>query len=137
YTGPVAEDCGVIIDAVIDSYTKFLDDRYRDVSRDTVTWVKEAKKTLETDKKDKQKELHKLRQDHPELTRTKEGITGAQERILTIQQKLAAISLRQTELAAKLEALDQAEREKRPREELLAQAYADLGNKSSASSLLD
>src|SRR5207253_478576 len=47
FTGPVSEDCNLIIDAIIESYIEFLDTKYRDVSKDMMKMIEDAKEVLE------------------------------------------------------------------------------------------
>jgi polysaccharide biosynthesis transport protein len=123
YTGPIASDCGVIISAIIDSYSEFLGAKYKDVTKETVEYITNAKKLLDEEISHKEDELSEIRLKNPELRKGATGVTSVNERITTIDTKLSALKIQQTILAAKLEAFEQALKENRPREELVAIAW--------------
>ena len=62
YRGPVAEECGTIVNAVLDSYRTFLDETYRNMSDDTVKLITEAREVLKND-------LEKREIAHPHFAR--------------------------------------------------------------------
>jgi polysaccharide biosynthesis transport protein len=129
YSGPVATDCPIILEAVFDAYRDFLGKEYQTVSDDTVTVVKKARSILEEGRKKAQDSLTKIRLEHPGLRRTSTGTTSVADRIATIEGKLSALTLKQTELMAKLRDFEVAIRENRPRIELLAMAFADQNSR--------
>jgi polysaccharide biosynthesis transport protein len=130
YTGPVATDCRVIIDAVIDTYVEFLESKYQDASMNVVNFTINAKKVLEQEVKGREQELQELLRQNPDLRKSKDGVTAIGERIATITSKLSVLAIQQTETVAKLENFEQA-RKTRTRKEQLGLVYTDLSRRSS------
>ena len=68
----MAEDCGVVIQAVIDTYKDFLDETYRNVSDDTVGLITRAHNLLKKELFTKEKKYAELREKAP-LVPSREG----------------------------------------------------------------
>jgi capsular exopolysaccharide synthesis family protein len=126
YRGPVADDCPVVLDALIASYQEFLETKYRNVSEETVKLISEARDVLEKKLEAKEQEYRKFRLDHPGLMRGKEGTNVLQERVINLESKKAALRIRQAELQGRIDVFEKAMKDGRPRAELLVMVSDSL-----------
>lgn len=110
YEGPVPEDCAAVINAIVASYREFLDEAYRSMSNETLELITQAKNYLQKDLKDKEEAYRQFREKAPVLLKGKSGFGLGQERIASLENRQVAILIRKAELAAKLNALDDAVR---------------------------
>src|SRR5207248_9209171 len=108
YRGAVAEECGVVLAAVINSYSKFLDNTYRNVSDETAKLITEARDVLEKRLAKKEDDFKKFRLEHPMLWKGKEGVNVLQHRLFSIEAKKSLLLLRKTEIDASIAAFDRA-----------------------------
>jgi capsular exopolysaccharide synthesis family protein len=113
YRGPVAEECGKILSAVLDAYEEFLDITYRNVSDETLTLIRKARNELDKDLKEAKQRYLKFRQESPTIWRSKEGLGVEQERVASIEAKRSQLLLRRTELAQKINVYERAIKEGR------------------------
>ena len=132
YRGPVAEECGKILTAIIESYQDFLDVTYRNVSEQTLELITKARDVLKRDLADSQKEYQKFRMHSPLVWRSKEGNSFHQERVAGIETKRSQLLIRQAELRDRVRALDKAIKEGKGREALAAAAQSSQAAKDSA-----
>jgi capsular exopolysaccharide synthesis family protein len=102
FTSSYPEDCGKVINAVIDSYIDFLDARYQDVSKDAVKYISDAKDKLELGVGEKKAKLRKFHHDNPQLWLSKEGQSPAQERYQRLKDKVELVAEQQNDLQLKL-----------------------------------
>jgi len=127
YRGTVSADCGKVVNALIDSYRKFLNHNYQNVSDDTARLITQAKDILWNKLSIAEEKYRKFRLDHPILWKTKEGTSVVQERLQGIEAKRSALLVRQAELEARIALFKQAIEDKRSREELLAMVALSTG----------
>lgn len=106
--GPDAEYCGVVLKAVIDGYTEFLEETYRNVSDDTAKLIMQARDILDKDLAKKKADYYAFRKSSDLLRKGKESISIHRERLLNIESKRAALHLRRAELQGKLTAIEKA-----------------------------
>src|SRR5262249_58305699 len=107
--GGVAEDCGLVLGAIIDSYRDFLDETYRNVSDNTLELITKARDILEKDLAEKEKKYRAFREESPLLWRGgKDGLTFGQTRLADIDSKRSALLVRAAELRERLQALTEA-----------------------------
>jgi capsular exopolysaccharide synthesis family protein len=125
FRGPVAEDCPIIVNAVIDSYRDFLEENYHNVSRNTLKLITNAQDSLQNDKAKKQKEYEEFQINSPIVLRGKDGTNIHQERIGNIETRVSALVVRRAELRARLEAIERALKEKKSRAEVMALIATD------------
>lgn len=123
YKGIVPEDCGTILNAVVDSYKDFLEETYRNVSEDAVQLITKAQKVLEKDLAEKQEAYRKFRLETPLLWKGKDGTNIHQERLSNIEAKRSALLVRQAELRGRLKAVEDALKAGRSRAELVQLLY--------------
>src|SRR5262249_32899500 len=67
FRGPVSDECPRILHAIIDSYTGFLNETYRNVSEKTVELIMKARDTLNGELNDKRLEYENFRKQTPVL----------------------------------------------------------------------
>jgi polysaccharide biosynthesis transport protein len=129
FRGGVAEECGLVVDAILESYKEFLDETYANVSDETVKLVTQMRNILEKELREKETAYRAFRQTSPVFLRGEEGKDEHQELLATLQAKKAALVLRRIELQSQLNALDAGRKEGRSRDAMLA-LLADYAGKA-------
>jgi polysaccharide biosynthesis transport protein len=124
---PVSADCGVIVNAVIESYHKFLNRTYQNVSDDTARLITQARDILENKLSGTEDKYRKFRLDHPILWKNKEGVSVVQDRLQSIEAKRSGLLVRQSEIEGRIALFKKTIQEKRSREELLAMVALSTG----------
>jgi capsular exopolysaccharide synthesis family protein len=120
FRGHNPDDCGVVLNAVIDSYRDFLKSTYRNVTDETAKLITQAREVLETRLAKQEREYKKFRLEHPLLWKGKDGVNVLQERLINIETKRSALLIRQTEIEGSLASFERALKEKHSRADLLA-----------------
>jgi capsular exopolysaccharide synthesis family protein len=108
YRGPIAEETGKVLSALLDSYQEFLDTTYRDVSAQTLELIGKARDMLKVDLTDSKQKYLAFRQNSPLIWKNKDGVNVEQERVAAIEAKRSQLLLRQTELRDRIRALEKA-----------------------------
>ena len=49
FQGPVAEECSIVVNAILESYQFFLEDTYRNMGEDTIEMISHARDDLQQD----------------------------------------------------------------------------------------
>lgn len=111
YRGPVSEDCGKILTAIVESYQDFLDITYKNVSDQTLNLIIQARETLKTDLAQAEEKYQKFRQESPLFWRNHNGLNVEQERVAAVEAKRSQMLLRLTELSQRMQLLDKAIKE--------------------------
>jgi capsular exopolysaccharide synthesis family protein len=112
YRGPVADDCQVVIDAVVDSYKDFLDETYRNVSAETLKLITKARGMLQDDLVEKERQYKEFREKAPVvLAQSKDGMPASQLRLGELDSKRLTLLMRQAEIEKQLDALEKAKKE--------------------------
>ncbi len=132
FRGSHAEDLPVVLTAVIESYQRFLKDRYQNVADETAKLIVEASTTLEQKLNRKQKEYDAFLAQLPTaLWKGKEGFNSAQVQLMSLEAKRVDILNREAELKGRLQALEKALQDGRySRAELLAMIAQAPGGKN-------
>jgi capsular exopolysaccharide synthesis family protein len=120
FRGPVAEDCGKVLTAVLESYQEFLDITYRNVNDETLRLIQSARDTLKNELGEAEKKLVEFRKKSPLLTRGKEGVNVEQERLLAIEADRTQLLLKQAKLHDRIRALQDAIKEGKGLDVLIA-----------------
>ena len=105
FEGPVAEDCPVVVDAVLDAYIAFLDEVYRGMSDDTLALIDQAKGVLQNDLQQQEQGYIEFRQKSPLVTRGGDEVSPLQERLTAIETQRSQLLLRRAELEGQLRAI--------------------------------
>jgi succinoglycan biosynthesis transport protein ExoP len=125
FRAPMAEDCGTVLNAIVESYQDFLDVSYRSVSDDTLGLITRARETLKNDLAEAEKKYAEFHKNSPLLFKGKDGINIYQERIAGLESKRSALLIRRTELEKRLAVIDQAAKDGHGRSAVMAFLAAD------------
>jgi capsular exopolysaccharide synthesis family protein len=106
-----AEDCPVVVKAVIESYQQFLSARYKSVTDETAKLITDASEILEKKLTNKQKEYDRFTLEHPTLWKGKDGISATQDLLLNLESRRSALLLQETEIRGRLNAFEKALRD--------------------------
>ncbi len=111
YRGPVAADCPVILEAVIESYQKYLDDKYRSVSKETEQLITKAQQILERDLTGLEDKRNDSRRVGPLVWGGKEGGGNVHlTRLAALDARLAELQLRRADIDDRLRAIESAQK---------------------------
>lgn len=134
----VAADCPIVLDAIIGSYRSYLDEKYKNVSEDTLMQMIRATATLEEELSAKKKTYAEFRAKN-ELVywKGKEGVSLQEEWLGQIEAERLHLELQRAKLQGRLDAIEKALKEGRGREALLAQLTPSTAKGSGAEPKLD
>src|SRR5207253_2303443 len=127
--GKVASECGIVINAILESYKTFLDETYRNMTDDTVHLIKEARDVLNNDLAKEEGAYREFRDKSPMIWKGKEEINPRQDRLAIIESQRTALLLRRTTLEEQLAIIEKAQAAGRGQEELVA-LVSDLSAKT-------
>jgi capsular exopolysaccharide synthesis family protein len=114
-------DSATVLNAIIDCYKDFLDEKYRNTSEDTLKLVTKARDVLNNDLLKQKAAYRKFREQAPLLLlRGKEGTNLTQERLSSIEAKRSILLVRKAELQGQLQAIETGMKKGGSRETLLA-----------------
>jgi capsular exopolysaccharide synthesis family protein len=115
YRGPISDECGLILMAVIKSYEDFLDDTYRNVSNEAAGLIKQAEGVLHGKLDDDKRAYKELRLKGPVMVRggKEGGGTVQQERLANIEGRRSALLVREAEIEGRLATIEVALKEGR------------------------
>jgi capsular exopolysaccharide synthesis family protein len=120
FQGKAADDCAVVLNAVIDSYRDFLNQSTQGSTKEALELITKARDLVQNDLEKKEKEYSEFRSRTPVLWKTGvNGTTLSQERLASLDAQRAALLVRVAQIRATLEAADAAARQGRSRAELL------------------
>lgn len=108
FSGGEAEDCAVVLGAVLDSFKDFVDKRYQSVSTDTFDLLVREKETLRRELDEKETAYRHFRAKSSFLSKGGDGAVSRQERFASLQAKASALLLRRLEYEGQVAALDAA-----------------------------
>ena len=110
FRGPVAEECGTIVNAVLDSYRTFLDEAYRNMGDDTIKLIAETQRILHDDLEKREAAYREFREHSPMLWKGKDEVNPLQDRLAQIETQRLALLLRKADLEGQLHTLDNAKK---------------------------
>jgi uncharacterized protein involved in exopolysaccharide biosynthesis len=110
FRGADPDDGPKVLGGIIDSYQRFLEEKYRRASDDTVKLIKEAKEILKKDLARLEEESRKLREKSPPVVKGKDGTSLHRERLSLIEARQSALVVRQAELRGRLGLIEDAAR---------------------------
>jgi capsular exopolysaccharide synthesis family protein len=120
FRGPVSEDCGVILAAVINGYQKFLKKTYKSDTDEAWNLIEKAHKVLRGDLKKCEDDYIEYRK-KSKFWRSKEGSHVDYERIGGLETKRNQLQLRLMEINDKIRTLKEAVNDGRGAEVLVAE----------------
>jgi polysaccharide biosynthesis transport protein len=104
YRGKVPEDCGIIVDYVLQSYRKFLNESSQGSVAEALKLFKQARELVKNDLDKKEADYREFRMNTPVLWKTANNTTLYQERLTNIDAQRAAYMRQQVEIKATLAA---------------------------------
>lgn len=119
FTGPVAEECPMVVSAVIDSYEKFLEETYRDMGEDTITMISHARDDLQKDLTEQEAAYREFRLKSPMVSNGTTDVNPLHARLTAIEQQLSEALLREATFQTQLATLEEAKEAGAPPEELV------------------
>lgn len=111
YLGPVQEDTGAILEAVIESYQDFLNKTYQNVTDETVKLIKEAREVLTKELREKEEKYRDYRLKTPLLWKGKDGANVHTERLGGIEGKRSELIIRRADILGRVTAVENALKE--------------------------
>ncbi|MBY0525333.1 MAG: polysaccharide biosynthesis tyrosine autokinase [Gemmataceae bacterium] len=125
YRGTDSADCPVILNAVIDAYREFLDEKYKNVSDATLAQIVRAMESVQKDLKEKRENYLEFQLKSPLVYLPGSDTVSTQDGWLAqIQSRRMGLVLRRAEAEARLDAIENASKEGKGRRALLAQMLA-------------
>jgi len=134
FRGKDANDCRVVLSAVLESYKDFLDETYKAMGDDTLKLIARARDDLQNDLDQKNAAYVEFAKQSPLPGKAKEGLELRLRRLDTIQAQRSALLLRRAKVQAQLEALETARTEKHSPETLVAMV-SDFSGRSDSDEL--
>lgn len=119
-------DCKKALDAILESYDRFLATKYQESSVDALTLIQEAWKDLGEDREKLDAEYLKFLQDSPLVWRQKSGESIHEARLLEIDAERAKLDLNLVNRTSDLKALEGALEQGANREALTVAAYLGM-----------
>lgn len=121
FRGPIASECGVVINSVLNSYQQFLDETYRDASADTVKLITNARDVLDSDISKLEKAYREFRQNSPLVSYGKDDANNPlYSRLAMIESQRSALLMRQVQLESDLATITEAQQAQAADDEMLA-----------------
>lgn len=115
-----ADVCPILLAAILDSYKRFLDEKYQSYTGDTIERVLRERAELEKELARKESAYQHFLEQSPLLMKKADGSDLRRDRLATIQTKRSALLLHGAELRSELESIEAARRQGRSRATLLA-----------------
>jgi succinoglycan biosynthesis transport protein ExoP len=111
FDAKVPEEASQVLIAILESYSTFLEDTYRNMTDETLKLVLEARDLLQKDLVDKERAYKEFRQSSPLLWKGDKGTTLWQDRLIGIQTKRSALLLQHAEIQGHLNAIERARKD--------------------------
>ncbi len=125
YRGQVPEDCGTVLNAVIDSYKEFLEDAYKSVSSETLTQMTQVADQLQKTLKEKDNAYKEFQKNSPLIYwKGGEGSNPREALLAQIHDRRLSLEPRKALLEAQLKDIESALKEGKERSKLLAMIAA-------------
>jgi capsular exopolysaccharide synthesis family protein len=137
YRSGTADDAGKVLDAVVESYRDFLDEKYRTLSDETLKLIIRARDLQAGDLKKEEENYRDFRLSTPLVWSGQDGSHVSQERLSGFGAKRASLLLRRADLLGELRALEKARTDGMDRANLLALAATFGGGDDARRALPD
>jgi succinoglycan biosynthesis transport protein ExoP len=129
FRGKVPDECGLVVNAILDSYKQFLGETYRDMSEDTAKLITDARDMLQKDLTRQETGYREFRQKSPLIWQGAEKINPRQDRLTMIESQRSTLLMRKAEFEANLATIENARKAGLAAEKVIALA-SDLSSKS-------
>jgi capsular exopolysaccharide synthesis family protein len=120
YRGTAADECGNVLNAVIDSYQEFLQETYQSANEDTLKLITEKAEQIQRELREKGLAYQEFRRTAPVLWNGKDGQSYHQDRLSAIESRRSSLQIRRAELQPRLASLKKGMETGLDREKLLA-----------------
>ena len=110
-----ADDCNKILSAIVDSYHDFLNKDNEGSANETLKLIRQARNLVQEDLDKKRKEYVEFQKDSPVVWKTEQGTSLYLDRLASLDAQRASQRVRLSGLRAKLDAVEAALKEGRPR----------------------
>src|SRR5262249_44956883 len=90
FRGTVANECAVVVNAVVNSYKDFLDETYRNMSDDTLKLIGDARDTLTKDLAEQEREYRLFRERSPILFKGRDEVNPRHDVLVRIEAQRSA-----------------------------------------------
>jgi polysaccharide biosynthesis transport protein len=125
YRGQVPDECGKVLESVIDSYKDFLDKTYESVSSETLNQMTEVAKKLQAELREKQSDYDEFKKSSKLIYwKGGEGSNPREMLLSQIHDKRLSLEPRKALLEAQLKDIEIARREGKDRSKILAMIAA-------------
>src|SRR5262245_10669083 len=105
--GPIADECPVVLQALVDSYTAFLNDTYQNVSEKAAQFILNAREMLNNDLERDKKEYYDFCMKQPTSLLIGSGVSNMYtDRLARIETRRSALSVEYTELRTNYDLLE-------------------------------
>jgi len=137
YEGLNPEDCATVLNAIVESYQDYLGKTYQDFSAETLQLITKAKDELHKQLLEKEAAYRSFRQESPLLWKGEEGANMHEMRMAQIETARSQVLVENSQIKARIEAIETALKQGGNREALLLLIASDeeSGSPRSARSL--
>lgn len=119
FDGPHPEDCPIVLNAVVNEFTKYLETSQEGDTKKAIKFIDDAKKLLDKDLHERQLDYNKFKADSKLLFTGEKARNVHQERLLQIESTRSSLLIQEAQLRAELDAIEAAIAQKVSRESLL------------------
>ncbi len=121
YRGPVADECPMVLNAVIESYQNFLNEAYHNVSDETLNTIRAERDRLKREYEEAKKDYKTFRDQVPSLVfKGSDGINVNRKAVNDLEADLTLLKARKTKVQGELATIDRALKAGEGRERVLA-----------------
>jgi capsular exopolysaccharide synthesis family protein len=106
--GPISEDTGKALQAVVDSYQQFLDETYRFVNDQTYELMTKAHNIWKNDLDSAEKKYAEFRKKSPTIFTNREGLSVEQKRVTDVEAERTKFELKKLQLRERIASLEKA-----------------------------
>ncbi len=108
FRSSVAQDCGIVLNAVIERYQEFLEESARSVNEEAIKLITQRAEDARKELQEKEAEHQEFRKQAPLLWTGERGTTWYQERLANLELKRSELMIQRAEIRARLESLRRA-----------------------------
>ena len=120
FRGAYADECAVVVNAILESFQQFLAETYDEMNQDTVGLITQARDVLENDLRYKEKEYREFREDSPLIWDGQDEVNPRQDRLAAIELQRSNLLLTKADLEGKLQTITKAKDDGRDQRHLVA-----------------
>jgi capsular exopolysaccharide synthesis family protein len=126
YRGPLANECAIILDAIVRSYEEFVKETDQALGKELAGLVNDAMNLLHKDLVQAESAYQEFRAKHPLVPKNKDEIQASHNIMGGVEQELVALQMREAEVSGRLRAIRTAVKEGRDPTPFLEMASPSL-----------